>query len=260
MQRLGVIGWPVAHSLSPTIQNAAFAELSMDEWHYQKLPVPPELFGEVVRALPELDFVGANVTLPHKRAALALATTASERARAIGAANTLSFREGEVAADNTDAPGMMAAIGEVKEFESALVLGAGGSARAAVWALLDAGLPVRVWNRTFERAVELCDELGGEAVIDPAPTDLIVNCTSVGLDPTENELGALPLDPGELTRARCVVDLVYRTGETELIAAARAAGARCVDGREMLIRQGVISFESWTGREAPVEVMRGAIL
>lgn len=260
MKRLGVIGWPVAHSLSPAIQNAALAELGLDEWHYQKLPVPPNLFDEVVRALPELDFVGVNVTLPHKRAALALATTASERAQAIGAANTLTFSGDDIAADNTDALGMIAAIGEVKQFESALVLGAGGSARAAVWALLDADLPVRIWNRTFQRAVKLCDELGGEAVIDPQPTDLIVNCTSVGLDPTENELEQLPLDPGELARARCVVDLVYRSGETELIAAARAAGARCVDGREMLIRQGAISFETWTGREAPVEVMRDAIL
>ena len=110
MRRLGVLGWPVAHSRSPAMQNAALRALGLDDWHYQRLPVPTELFDETVRALPAAGFVGANVTVPHKEAALALATEATEAARAIGAANTLTFDGAAIHADNTDAPGLMRGI------------------------------------------------------------------------------------------------------------------------------------------------------
>ena len=165
MRRLGVLGWPVAHSRSPAIHNAALAALGMDDWHYQRLPVPPGLFEEVVRALGAAGFVGANVTIPHKAAALAVASEASRTAREIGAANTLSFAaDGAILAENTDAPGLIAALGFAPGGMGAQVLGAGGSARAAVWALLEAGAdPVWVWNRTPERAERLAERLGAAA-------------------------------------------------------------------------------------------------
>ena len=143
MPRLGVLGWPVAHSRSPAMHNAALAALGMADWHYQRLPVPPALFAETTVALAAAGFLGANVTIPHKHAALALATEASPAAREIGAANTLTFAEdGSIAAENTDAPGLLAALARLPEMPAhprVLVLGAGGSARAAVWALREAG-------------------------------------------------------------------------------------------------------------------------
>ena len=152
--RLGVLGWPVAHSRSPQIQNAALEALGLAGWRYQLLPVPPDLFDETVRALGGAGFRGANVTIPHKHAALAAADAATDRARAIGAANTLVFGDdGAIQADNTDAPGLIDALPFTAAGTTALVLGAGGSARAAVWALLDAGGgEVRVWNRNPARA------------------------------------------------------------------------------------------------------------
>ncbi len=263
MHRLGVLGWPVAHSRSPAIHNAALAALGMGDWHYQLLPVPPELFAETTRGLGVAGFVGANVTIPHKQAALALADSASEAARAIGAANTLTFApDGTIAAENTDAPGLIAAIGEPLGGKRALVLGAGGSARAAAWALREAGAAeVAVWNRTGERAAELARELGVSATAEPRAADLLVNCTAVGLAQTGepgSELGQLGLAPALIGEFETVVDLVYREGVTELLAAAQAQGARTLDGLEILVAQGALSFELWTGREAPLQAMREA--
>src|SRR4029079_16026990 len=150
-------------------------------WAYQCLPVPPHLFAETVRALPQSGFVGANVTIPHKEAALALATDATDTARQIGAANTLTFVDGRIAADNTDAPGLLAALRGPPP-RTALVLRAGGSARAAVWALPQAGTDVAIHNRTPERAVALAHELGARATETQEPADLLVNCTPVGLE------------------------------------------------------------------------------
>ncbi len=261
MKRLGVLGWPVAHSRSPAIHNAALAELGLRDWHYQRLPVPPELFAETTRALGASGFVGANVTIPHKQAALALADSASAAARAIGAANTLSFAaDGSIAAENTDAPGLISALGRSPRGSSALVLGAGGSARAAVWALREAGASeVSVWNRTEQRARALAQELGVGAVARPQPAELLFNCTSVGLEPDPHELDALSLDAAALGDYGTVVDLVYRGGgRTALLEAAAAHGAATVDGLEILVAQGALSLELWTGREAPREVMRDA--
>src|SRR5205085_12410419 len=147
------------------------------------LPVPPSLFEETVRGLPGAGFRGANVTTPHKHAALELADSASARARAIGAANMLLFGPaGDMRAENTDAPALIEALPFPPRGRSALVLGAGGSARAAVWALIDAGArEVRVWNRTPERAAQLATELGAVAVTRAEPADILVHCTSGGL-------------------------------------------------------------------------------
>jgi shikimate dehydrogenase len=246
-RRYGVLGWPVAHSRSPAMHQAAYEALGLEGWRYQRLPVPPDVFDETVRALPAAGFAGANVTIPHKEAALALAAEATDAAREIGAANTLTFRpDGTIHADNTDAPGLLAALGEPLP-RTALVLGAGGSARAAVWALRGAGVQVKVWNRTRARA----EALGVEVVDEPERAGLLVNCTSVGLDDPD----AVPADPEGFP---VVVDLVYRAGGTALERRARAAGARVIDGLEILVRQGALSFERWTGRPAPLDAMRRA--
>lgn len=258
--RLGVLGWPVAHSLSPRIHNAALAAVGRSDWRYQLLPAPGELLAEIILALPGAGFAGANVTIPHKLEALALSTRATARARAIGAANTLTFGPGgEIVADNTDAPALVAALPFAIADRTALVLGAGGSARAAVWALLDAGAAhVRVWNRTPERARELCAQLGGEPETSARPADVLVNCTSVGLDGS-SPFTALPLSADGLTDFGCVVDLVYAPAGTRLIGAARDRGVTAVDGLELLIGQGAIAFERFTGTPAPIEVMRASV-
>ena len=258
--RLGVLGWPVAHSLSPAIQNAALGAVGLSAWRYQLLPVPPEVFAETVRALPAAGFRGANVTIPHKRAALGLAKP-TDRARAIGAANTLVFAEdGGGVADNTDAPALVEALPFTAAGKTALVLGSGGSARAAVWALIEAGArEIRVWNRTEARAREMCEELGGAAVTAAEPADILVNSTSVGLDRDERTFEHLPLRPEQLSDYRCVVDFAYAPEETALVRAARERAVPVVDGLELLVRQGALSFEQFTSRPAPLEVMREAV-
>jgi shikimate dehydrogenase len=260
MRRLGVLGWPVAHSRSPAMHNAALAELQMTGWRYQALPVPPPLFDETARALGDAGFAGANVTIPHKQAALALADSASGAARSIGAANTLTFSaDGAVAAENTDAPGLIAAIGEPLSGRRALVLGAGGSARAAVWALREAdAADVAICNRTPERARTLADELGARQVAEPLPADVLVNCTAVGLHDDGDELAQLGLAPASIDAYALVVDLAYRDSPTQLVQAARAAGVRTVDGLDVLVAQGALSFELWTGRAAPLAAMARA--
>jgi shikimate dehydrogenase len=273
-RRLGVLGWPVAHSRSPQMMNAALQALGLTGWRYQRLPVPPQLFAETVRALPAAGFVGANVTIPHKQAALELADQASAAARQIGAANTLSFtQDGRILAENTDAGGLLAALAIELAGARALVLGAGGSARAAVWALRGAGAEVFVLNRTFERAARLTNELGGVAVREPVEADLLVNCTSVGLaaavervrgaripdSATEgDELNQLGLRADQVGRYPNVFDLIYGDADTALLRAARAAGSRAIDGTEMLVRQGALSLQLWTGRDPPIELMRVA--
>ena len=258
-ERLGVLGWPVAHSRSPAIHNAALLAAGCGDWRYQLLPVAPELFGEVVPALAAAGFRGANVTIPHKSAALALATRPTARATAIGAANTLVFEPGEeIVADNTDAPGLIDAITIDLQGASALVLGAGGTARAAVWALKDAGARVTVWNRTAERARELCTELGGTPVTAVGAADLLVNCTSVGLDGSDT-LEGLPLAEADLASFAAIVDFVYTDGSTALVRAAQRLGVPTVDGLDLLVAQGALSFERFTGRRAPIEAMRAAV-
>jgi shikimate dehydrogenase len=255
---LGVCGWPVAHSRSPQMHNAALAAAGLDDWRYLRLPLPPELFAEAVRALPAAGFRGVNVTIPHKRAALALADDATDAARAIGAANTLTFEDGAIQADNTDAPGLLAALGEPPAGRTALVLGAGGAGRAAAWALASAGADVAIWNRTPERAREVAAAVGGRAVEAPRAADIVVNCTSVGLYDPDATFKALPLGADELGAGSLVVDMVYRVGGTRFLDAARTRGARVVDGLEVLVAQGAASFERWTGLEAPREAMRAA--
>jgi shikimate dehydrogenase len=260
MKRLAVIGHPVAHSRSPAMQSAALAALGLgEEWSYEAIDVDPQGFERLVRGLPARGFRGVNVTVPHKGAALAVADRLGETAREIGAANTLSFADGEIDADNTDAGGLLAALPGPAQGARALVLGAGGAARAVVWALLREGAAVDVWNRTPLRSRHLCAELGGTPVEAPDASayDLLVNSTAVGLG-GEDPFAELPLERDCFGPAQTVVDMVYGKRRTELIAAAAAAGAATVDGIEVLVRQGGLSLEIWTGREAPLDTMRAA--
>jgi shikimate dehydrogenase len=254
-----VLGWPVGHSRSPLIHNAAYEVLGLD-WRYVKLPVAPELFDETVRALPGSGYRGVNVTIPHKHAALVVADTRTAAAEAIGAANSLTFEDGAIEADNTDAPGFLAALGHDPRGMRALVLGAGGAGRAVAWALREAGAAeVLVWNRTPERAKELANDLGVTHAPRPTPCDLLVNTTSVGLSPRldeEETLSALHLEQD--ATPSFVVDLVYGSEPTPLLEWAARGGAHTVDGLEVLVRQGALSFTRWTGQEAPLDAMREA--
>jgi shikimate dehydrogenase len=261
---LGVCGWPVAHSRSPAMHNAALRATGLDGWEYLALPLPPPLFAETVRALPAAGFRGVNVTIPHKQAALALADSATPAAQAIGAANTLTFEPGgAILADNTDAPGLLEALREQRielAGRRALVLGAGGAARAAVWALVGAGADVEVWNRTPERAAALARDLGAHHAVVPEGADIVVNATSLGLDHNIDLFKAIPLKADTFGAGSCVIDMVYGSGETRFLEAARSRGARVVDGLEILVAQGVASFERWTGKMAPRQAMRGAVI
>lgn len=241
------------------MHGAALQALGLaDSWTYQLLPIPPEAFKQTVKALPEQGFRGINVTIPHKHAALELADTATEPAEAIGAANTLTFLDdGRIEADNTDAPGLLAAIDREVAGASALVLGAGGSARAVVWALLNAGAAsVAVWNRTPERAIAVASDLGAEQVELPVAADLLINCTSVGL--RGEPLTELPVSDEQIAGFAAVVDLVYTPSGTALVKAANAAGVPTVVGLEVLVCQGALSLQRWTGAEPPLDVMRAA--
>ncbi|HEX2162050.1 MAG TPA: shikimate dehydrogenase [Thermoleophilaceae bacterium] len=258
---LGVAGWPVAHSRSPAMFAPALAELGLD-WRYVHLPLPPERFAETARSLEASGYRGINVTMPHKRAAHDLADELTPAAAAIGAANTLTFDDGRIEADNTDAGGFLDALDADPTDWRCLVLGAGGSARAVVWALREAGAAeVSVWNRTAERAAALADEFGVRQVTRPEAADLVVNCTSVGIDRRQKQseaLAAFPLD--WIDSPQTFFDLTYGSGTTALGGWAAARGARVIDGLEMLVRQGARSLERWTGREAPLEAMRSGAL
>lgn len=262
MNRLAVLGFPVSHSRSPAMQNAALAGLGLEqEWHYESVEVEPARFEDAVRGMEAEGFAGANVTVPHKEAALALADEASEAAAAIGAANTLTFSEGRIAADNTDAPGLIDSLPESPRGSRALLLGAGGAARAVLWALKAAGAEVDVWNRTASRAESLAAELGGhpvgEEAVSGAGYELIVNSSAAGLGDTDG-LAALPLSLASFRPGQTVVDMVYGATETTLLAAARQAGATTIDGLEILVRQGARSLEIWTGLKPDLDLMRTA--
>jgi shikimate dehydrogenase len=259
MSKLAVIGHPVAHSRSPAMQSAALGALGLADWTYRAIDAAPDAFEMTVRELAAVGYAGVNVTVPHKEAALALAGEASEASQQIGAANTLVFDGKRIEAHNTDADGLLAALPDLPRGRRVLVLGAGGAARAAIWALLWEGAEVEVWNRTPEKAAALTAELGGAAITDPGQDayEVIVNTSAAGLkgeDPFEH----LPLEPDLFAESQTVVDMVYGERTSPLLEAAEAAGAATVDGLEILVQQGARSLEIWTGRAPDLEIMRTA--
>jgi len=190
MTLAGVLGFPVAHSRSPAMMNAAFRTLGLD-WRYLKLPVPPERFEETVHALPGSGYLGANVTVPHKLAALRLADEATEAAAAIGAVNTLSFSDGAIAAENTDAGGLLDALGSSPQGLRTLVLGAGGAGRAAAWALREGRAVIERGIESDHRRID--EQVGRLGRRDRSDVEI-----------TRELQGALgrPIPDGDLRRAR----------------------------------------------------------
>ena len=260
-----VIGDPVEHSRSPRMHNAASAALGLDRV-YVALHVAPADLGAAVRGLRALGVEGVNVTVPHKAAAVALCDELGDEARDAGAVNTLSFPgDGSLRGDLTDGLGLVAALAEVPE--RAVVLGAGGSARAAAAALLRAGTrSITVVARRLETADRLADalaDLSSGSKVEAAATvpagagGLLVHCTPVG---GIAALKQLPVPADVIERMDAVADFAYRAdgSPTPLAEVALAAGLPLVDGLELLVRQGALSFERWTGIEPPLDVMRRA--
>jgi len=262
----GVIGWPVEHSLSPAIHNAAFAALGLD-WVYVPLAVPPPRLARAIAGLSALGFAGANVTMPHKTEAAELVDTCSEDARTLRAVNTIVVGADEVSGHNTDALGFERFLREDAGFDpsgrSALVFGAGGAARACALAFARGGAAgIAVAVREPSRADDLRSVVEGTDTavrivpFDDAGTeepDVIVNATPLGV---HGESIPLPsLGPGMLA-----VDLLYRPSGTPFQTAAREAGATVFGGLGLLLRQAELSFELWTGRAAPLPVMSAAAL
>ncbi|CAD0184543.1 Shikimate dehydrogenase [Ruegeria sp. THAF57] len=267
----GVIGHPVAHSKSPTLHGHWLKTYGL-VGHYIPMDVAPDDLEVVLRSLPKAGFVGANVTVPHKEAALQLADHVSDRARKIGAANTLVFREdGTIYADNTDGYGFMENLRSgapdwTPGDGPAVVFGAGGAARAVLQALVEAGVPkIMLTNRTRTRADKLKEEFGqtitvvdwvqaGNVVED---AELVVNTTSLGMQ-GQLEL-RVPLDG--LQPGAVVTDLVYAPLKTHLLQTAEEAGCTVVDGLGMLLHQAVPGFESWFGIRPEVNLdLRAAVL
>jgi len=242
------------------MMRAALAELGL-AGDYVLLPTPAPELEERLRKVRR-KYAGVNVTVPHKRRVAQLVDELDPTAGAIGAVNTVVNREGRLLGYNTDAEGFYWALERDGLLPGeALVLGAGGAARAVVYALVQRGWLVGVHNRSLDRAQRLVEELGGWLVVPQKlekavrRTPLLVNATSAGLD----DPAASPLPPGVLPEQGAVVDLVYRPLETRLLREARAAGLATQDGRTMLLGQGVRAFELWTGRPAPVAAMERAL-
>jgi shikimate dehydrogenase len=263
---VGIIGWPVDHSLSPAIHNAAFADMGMD-WLYVPLPVEPGRLPSAVEGLRSLGFAGANVTMPHKTATAALMDTLSGDARSVNAVNTIVVEGPVLAGHNTDIGGFERFLrldaGFDPDGRSALVFGAGGASRACALALARAGLRrLVVAARDPDRGAELVaivDGLGVTTSIVPFPAtgdesfDLVVNATPLGAG--GEALPIPPVGPGCV-----VVDLLYEPAMTPLLATARAAGAMAFGGLGLLLHQAALSFELWTGQQPPVELMSAAAL
>jgi len=274
---VGLIGWPVAHSLSPAMHNAAFEALGLG-WRYELLPVRPGEVETAIRGLTALGFRGANITVPHKTAVRAAIDALSPEAEAIGAVNTLVIHRDKggaalIKGHNTDHTGCLAAIrcaGHDVAEERIVVVGAGGAARAAVYGFVQGGArEVVVLARRPEAAEALVEEftdlgaslraslLATGALVEAAHSAaVLVNATSVGMAP-DVEATIWPDDiplPSDLL----VYDLVYAPRETRLLRHAASCGARTLGGLDMLIEQGARSFSLWTGCEAPIDVMRSA--
>jgi shikimate dehydrogenase len=266
---VGIVGWPVAHTLSPAIHNAAFAESGLD-WVYVPLPVQSQDLQEALGGIAPLGFRGVNVTMPHKTEAAELIEHVSEDARILRAVNTIAVRGDELEGHNTDAPGFDRFLRRDAGFDpdgrTAIVFGAGGAARACSLALARAGLArLTVAARDEARAAPLVEMVGAldvpVAVVRPGDTgdlaaDLVVNATPVGGSGAEPAHASVPhLGPNVL-----VVDLLYDPPSTDLQQQAREAGATVFGGLGHLLEQAALSFELWTGMPAPLEVMSAAAL
>jgi shikimate dehydrogenase len=255
---------PAKHSLSPVMHNAALAQLGI-EARYEARDVRPEDLRAALEELRGSNVWGVNLSIPHKQMALEMVDSMSAEARAIGAINTVVHRDGKLHGLNTDAPGFMRSLedaGVNVRGCDVVVLGAGGAARGVCWALKQAGAKIAVWNRTPERARELAEEFRLEAFLTDdlllnaiEGSSGLVNTTSVGLENSDES----PI-VGGLFSSDWVCDIVYRPLETKLLLGAREHGIKTVDGLGMLVHQGALALEAWTGRDVSAQVMRQAAL
>jgi shikimate dehydrogenase len=271
---VALIGHPLQHSISPAFQQAAFDYCGLD-LRYEKWEAEGPHLETVIGRLRQASVLGANVTIPHKEAAMPLLDEADTLAAEIGAVNTLVNRDGRLSGYNTDASGFVRALRQEGEFEpggrSVVVLGAGGAARAACFALAKEGVRrLTIVNRTLGRAESLAGWIRRHTTADQevvalpwegltsdkglSSCDLLVNCTSLGMRHSPWE-GMTPLDADSIPRNALVYDLVYNPVETPLLRQAKIAGARVLEGLAMLVYQGAASFEIWVAREAPVDIM-----
>lgn len=274
---LGLLGWPVAHSVSPPMHNAAFKEAGLN-CHYAAFAVPPNLVQQAVHGLAALGLVGANVTIPHKEAVIPHLDEIGPSARLVGAVNTIVVHaDGRLVGHNTDGPGFMALLqdsGVDPAGRRCVVLGAGGASRAVATHLaLAESSQVAVINRTVARAEEVVAQVA-EAVGRDAPAllalsphdsktgtalrtaDLIVNCTPLGMHP---DVDSTPLPDLSILRDSCaVVDTIYHPQETRLLREAAERGLTAVGGLGMLVHQGALSWEYWFGRKGPAGAMMAA--
>jgi shikimate dehydrogenase len=273
---LGIIGYPIGHSISPVFQQAALDHLGVDS-KYQPYEVHPDSVGEFVQSLRSASVIGVNVTVPHKEAVIPHLDEVDDWATEAGAVNTIVNRSGRLSGHNTDGYGFLRALRESAAFDPAgkrvLILGAGGSARGVVQALLRAGVgELQIANRTEARAQALAG-LASDRGVPATPlalnsstvrsaakrADLIVNCTSLGMRHGPDETGS-PLAAEDVPATALVYDLVYNPMLTPLLQASRDAGAPTLGGISMLVYQGAASFEIWLDRPAPVDVMMQAAM
>ena len=277
MKRFGVIGHPIAHSLSPLLHNSAFSMLGLD-CSYEAFDIEPTSLGAAIRDFKVRGFLGLNVTIPHKEALVGFVDEQSVESKAVGAVNTIIFDGDRIRGDNTDVYGIAKSLENYRsqiQQRTAVVIGAGGSARAIIYALCDRFAPseIVVANRNEKRAKELIADLKPhakqtslrpislsspelESVMEQATA--VINATSVGMYPAVNES---PIgDPARFHPGQIVMDLVYTPLETRFLNQASRCGARTISGLEMFLHQGARSFEIWLGREMPVEQLRPVIL
>jgi len=259
----GIIGYPVSHSLSPVMHNAAFRHLGENRIY---VPFTVKNVGAALTGLKGLGIRGVSVTIPHKETVIEHLDEIDPIAEKIGAVNTIvvssSGDNKNLFGTNTDWMGANSALAEHIPLagSKAVILGAGGSARAIGFGLLEAGAKVQICSRTEKRGMELATVLGCQWIpLDDSQKckgDILINATSVGMTPNED---ASPLDKGLLGNFAVVMDIVYAPLQTQLLRDAEEAGCTCINGLEMLLYQGVAQFELWTGLSAPAEIMREAL-
>lgn len=271
-KNLGVMGWPIAHSLSPVLQNAAIEEAGLD-YVYISLPVPPEKLKEAVAGLRAMQFTGWNVTIPHKQAIMAELDAVDEDARIIGAVNTVVNRDGHLTGYNTDCIGFMQPLaqqGFLPKGKEATILGAGGAARAVIWGLLRAKVKrITLGVRNPAKAARLAEEFAAYGEIQVlhwedsafaehlAVTDLLVNTTPLGMYPHVE--GMPPVDWTKLKKDALVYDIIYTPERTRFLSEAQAHGHAIINGEGMLAGQGAAAFTLWTGVALDLALMKRAL-
>lgn len=271
-KNLGVMGWPIAHSLSPVLQNAAIEEAGLD-YVYISLPVPPEKLKEAVAGLRAMQFTGWNVTIPHKQAIMAELDAVDEDARIIGAVNTVVNRDGHLTGYNTDCIGFMQPLaqqGFLPKGKEATILGAGGAARAVIWGLLRAKVKrITLGVRNPAKAARLAEEFAAYGEIQVlhwedsafaehlAVTDLLVNTTPLGMYPHVE--GMPPVDWTKLKKDALVYDIIYTPERTRFLSEAQAHGHAIINGEGMLAGQGAAAFTLWTGVAPDLALMKRAL-